>query len=135
MNKEIKTYEEYVTYIKVRINEVMEKLYQFSQKENESGSGLIECSALAKLIMELGTISETLRPYTNNNIPTQHKLIDEWIEIIDIEKLDCLFLVSFLRYTFVARNGLKNWIDLRDKVAIKLDLSGKESKKILKGLL
>lgn len=133
MNDEIKTYQEYVTYIKGRINEVMEKLYQFSYKENQNG--MVECRDLAKLIMELGTIDETLRFYTNNNIPTQHKLIEEWIEIIDIEKLDCLFLVSFLRYTFIAKKGLKNWIELRDKIAIKLDLSGKESKKILRGLL
>lgn len=133
MNEEIKTYEEYVTYIKSRINEVMEILYKF--EPSEKNNGIFECSLLAEIIMDLGTISEKLRPYTNNNIPTQHKLIDEWIEIIDIEKLNSLFLVGFLRYTFVAKNSLKNWIDLRDKVAIKLDLSGKESKKILRGLL
>lgn len=85
--------------------------------------------------MNLGSVGDSLRGVFKNNIPVQDKLIDQWLGELNVERLDVLFLVAFLRYTFVARKSLTNWIPLRDKTAIKIDpIEGKESKKILIGL-
>jgi hypothetical protein len=132
MIKEIDIYNEYIEKMRLQINQVMEKLYIFKKEDNNTGMN--ECSDLAQLVMRLGTVSEKLRPYTNNRTPIQYQLIDDWIDIIDVKKLDCLFLTAFLRYTFVAKNGLKNWSKLRDETAIKIDSIGKNSKSLLRGL-
>lgn len=135
MTKTINTYEEYLEEMKVQISSLMEKLYQYKEEPGNKGSAIKECSELASLVIDLGSVSDKLRPYFNINIPPQHGLIDEWLKNINIEKLQLVFCVAMLRYTYAISKGLKNWIEFRDKVAIKLDNEGKDSKKILKGLL
>lgn len=133
MTKEINTYEEYVEEMTSQINELTNKLYSFKKTETDSGRNL--CTELAGLTMNLGSVGDSLRGVFKNNIPVQDKLLDQWLGELDVQRLDVLFLVAFLRYTFVARKSLTNWIPLRDKTAIKIDsIEGKESKKILIGL-
>lgn len=132
MNENI-SYEQYVTDMKKQIDTVMVKLYQF--EKNDKNSGVRECYEIAKIVMGLGSVSDKLRPYLHNNIPPQHTIINEWLSHIQIEKLDSVFLVALLRYTGVIKHGINNWVDFRNKVVEKLENEGKDSKKILVGLL
>lgn len=132
MNK-ITSYQEYVSEMKRQIDMVMEKLYAF--EKTEQNSGVKECYEIAKIIMNLGSVSDKLRPYLHNNIPPQHSIINEWLLNIDVEKLNTIFSVALLRYTGVIKSNIEYWIDFRDKVSVKLEQDGKDSKRILVGLL
>lgn len=132
MTEELKTYEEYVIAMNLKISLIMEEIYHF--KETQTNSGVYECGKLSKIIMQLGAVSNNLRPYLNNNIPTQYEILDNWIIGLEIDKIQPLFLIAFIRYTFNAKKRLKNWNSLRDKIAIRLEDLGKNSQSILRGL-
>ena len=132
MTEELKTYEEYVIAMNLQISLIMEEIYHF--KETQTNSGVYECGKLSKIIMQLGAVSNNLRPYLNNNIPTQYEILDNWIIGLEIDKIQPLFLIAFIRYTFNAKKRLKNWNSLRDKIAIRLEDLGKNSQSILRGL-
>lgn len=132
MTEELKTYEEYVIAMKLKIALLMKKIYEF--EKTDKNTGMYESSELAGLIIGLGTISDKLRPYMNNYIPTQYALLDEWLGSLVVEKIEILFLIGFIRGTFGARNGLNNWIALRDRIALKLKNEGHDEKSILRGL-
>lgn len=129
----ITTYEDYMIEMKKQIDIVMEKLYVFEKSENNSG--VRECYEIAKIILNLGSVSDNLRPYLHNNIPPQHTIINDWLLNIDVEKLNTIFSVALLRYTGVIRQKIDSWVEFRDKVSLKLEKEGKDSKKILVGLL
>lgn len=128
----IHTYEQYVEEMKLQIAQLTQRLYDF--KKNDINKGMAECVDLSEMIFALGAVSKNLRSVFNNHIPTQYDLIDSWLGSLDVDKLEILFLVSFLRSTVVAREGLNNWMPLRDKIAVKLEGAGFDSKKLLKGL-
>lgn len=128
----LETYEQYVQEMKLKISDLTEKLYEF--KKTENNSGMSECSQLANLVMNLGSVSNALRGVLNNHIPIQYELLDEWLGNIDVNRLEPLFLTGLIRYSSVAKDGLKNWIPLRDKIAVRAESMGLDSKKILVGL-
>lgn len=128
----LETYEQYVQEMKLKISDLTEKLYEF--KKTENNSGMSECSQLANLVMNLGSVSNALRGVLNNHIPIQYELLDEWLGNIDVNRLEPLFLTGLIRYSSVAKDGLKNWIPLRDKIAVRTESMGLDSKKILVGL-
>jgi hypothetical protein len=127
------TYEGYVQKMNDEIDRVMNHLYLY-QPNNESSTGLAECGELARLVMNLGVVSDVLRPVLKNNIPTQYEILDQWFQRIDIEKLDTLFGVGLLRFTFVAKDHMKEWKILRDKMSILLEKRGRNPQKVLRGL-
>lgn len=131
--KEINTYEEYVKYIEEQIDTIINQLYLF--KKTEQNNGMKECQSLAELTFNLGSVSNSLRGILNNRIPTQYELLDNLFNKVDINKLDNLFCIALLRYTFTSRNGMKQWIRVRDEIKEKLEKDNLESKKLLKGLL
>lgn len=131
--KEINTYEEYVEYIENEMEKVINNLYAF--KKTDNASGMKECQSLAELTFNLGSVSNNLRGILNNRIPTQYELLDNLFNKVDVNKLDNLFCLALLRYTFTSRNGMKQWIRVRDEIKEKLEKDNLESKKLLKGLL
>lgn len=131
--KEINTYEEYVEYIENEIEKVINTLYAF--KKTDNASGMKECQSLAELTFNLGSVSNSLRGILNNKIPTQYELLDNLFNRVDINKLDNLFCLALLRYTFTSRNGMTQWIRLRDEIKEKLEKENLDYKRIMKGLL
>ena len=126
------TYEDYANDMQKEINELMLILYGFKKDET---NGSYECSLLIKLIMKLGSgMSDKLKSFFGNNTLIQKNILENWIDNLDVEKLDAFLLVTFVRTTYTSRMVLKNWIELRDKIKIKLDNENKDSKNILRGL-
>ncbi len=131
--QEINNYEDYVNYIENEIDTVINKLYLF--KKTEQNNGMHECTLLANLTFNLGSVSDSLRGILNNQIPTQYELLDKLFNEININKLENLFCIALLRYTFTSRHGMKEWLRVRDEIKNKLEKENLEVKKLMKGLL
>jgi len=62
-------------------------------------------------------------------------LLDKLFNEININKLENLFCIALLRYTFTSRYGMKEWLRVRDEIKNKLEKENLEFKKLMKGLL
>lgn len=131
--KNFNNYADYVSHIENEINTVINELYLF--KKTELNNGMNECKLLANLTFNLGSVNYTLRGILNNQIPTQYELLDKLFNEINIHKLEPLFCIALLRYTFTSRYGMKEWLRVRNEIKHKLEKENLEVKKLMKGLL
>ncbi len=116
--------------IQTRIDKVMKTIYEFNP-ENSNGSN--ECMELCNLFFDLVVMSESIENV--NHKKSQLDLLNKWFSEIRVETLKPLLATALLRYSFCAKNKIKCWNDVRDKVVILLEKNNKDPKKLLKGLM
>jgi hypothetical protein len=128
------TYEQYQENMKDRIEKLITKLHNY-KKFGNSNKEIMYCTEICSLIMDLGSgLTPSLKNVLNNQIPTQVNLLEDFLNKIDVEKMEIVFSLCIIRVTSQSKNSLKSWLILRDSLYEKLAKTEKNPKSIMCGL-
>lgn len=129
------SYKKYEICMRKRIDELIEQLNNFNSEEKNTGKQIVQCSKICRLIMDLGSgMTPALKSFFNFQIPQQNYLLEELLDKVEVQKLDVVFLVCIIRTTSQAKNNLKNWHSLRDRIYDHIETLGEDAKSIMRGL-